>query len=319
MPSVAIHPPKTPVTKGSNSISAATIPNVCKMPGPPAPFVPTPLPNIGRSAIRPQGYSRTVKIEGNTVAITGASFGSIGDIASKGTGGGIISMNCEGATKFIAPGSLTVKIEGKNVQLLSDIMSNNNGPAGSPPNAATLSGTIHAPAVVPAFVVNIDCLEKMTDPRPGKAWDRCQCQQLCAKVAQMEKARSKGKLKRVPGAREEPNYGGSKGGKARFIKKFDRQAKAGPNAVRRHFIHKCAHDKYKREIYPNGPTKGGPDAPFNADHVHEAGFGGSLTSMQNLKMVDRRVNQSISFESYDPASKLPIAAHASCNCPQGPQ
>ena len=35
MPSVSIHPPKTPVTKGSNGIAMATVPNVCKMPGPP--------------------------------------------------------------------------------------------------------------------------------------------------------------------------------------------------------------------------------------------------------------------------------------------
>ena len=31
MASVAIHPPKTPVTKGSMGIAKATIPNICKM------------------------------------------------------------------------------------------------------------------------------------------------------------------------------------------------------------------------------------------------------------------------------------------------
>jgi uncharacterized Zn-binding protein involved in type VI secretion len=117
-----------------------TVPNVCKMPGPPAPFVPTPLPNIGQSGKDPQGYSTTVKIEGQPVAIQGASFGSSGDVASKGTGGGIVSSNVEGPTKFIGPGSFTVKIEGKNVQLLSDPMMNNCGPGGSPPNAATMMG-----------------------------------------------------------------------------------------------------------------------------------------------------------------------------------
>lgn len=159
MGSVSIHAPKTPVTKSCNSVAAATVPNVCKMPGPPAPFVPTPLPNIGRSSLSPQGYSTTVKIDGSPVAIRGASFGSMGDIASRGTGGGIISMNCEGPTKFIAPGSLSVKIEGRNVHLLADVMSNNNGPSGSPPNAATLAGTIHSP--LPPTV-----------PAPGEL-DRC--------------------------------------------------------------------------------------------------------------------------------------------------
>jgi hypothetical protein len=155
MATVAINPPKTPVTKGSQSIAAATVPNVCKMPGPPAPFVPTPLPNIGRSALSPQDYSTTVKIEGNEVAIRGSSFGSIGDIASKPTGGGIVSMNTQGQTKFIGPGSMDVKIEGKNVQYLADPMMNNCGPSGSPANAATLGGVLHVPGGVPPKLSDI--------------------------------------------------------------------------------------------------------------------------------------------------------------------
>src|SRR4051812_15317426 len=117
MGTVAVNPPKTPVTKGCNSIAAATVPNVCKMPGPPAPFVPTPLPNIGQSGKNPKDYSTTVTMDGDPVAIKGSSYGSSGDVASQGTGGGIVSNNVEGPTKFIAPGSLTVQIEGKNVQL----------------------------------------------------------------------------------------------------------------------------------------------------------------------------------------------------------
>lgn len=142
--SVCVNPPKTPVTEGSNGIAAATIPNVCKMPGPPAPFVPTPLPNIGKSGMSPKGYSKKVTIEGNKVAIKGATFGSMGDVASKGTGGGIVSMNCEGPTAFLGPGSMNVKIEGKNVQLLGDPMLNNCGPSGSPANAATMMGVLQA-------------------------------------------------------------------------------------------------------------------------------------------------------------------------------
>jgi hypothetical protein len=140
MPTVAIHPPKTPVTTGSMGIASNTVPNVCKMPGPPAPFVPTPLPNMGKSGNNPTGYSTTVKVEGNAVAIRGATFDSIGDVASKGTGGGLISMNTQGPTKFIGPGSMTVKFDGGNVHLLGEPMLNNCGPGGSPPNAATMSG-----------------------------------------------------------------------------------------------------------------------------------------------------------------------------------
>lgn len=142
MSSVAVNPPKTPVTKGSSGMATATLPNVCKMPGPPAPFVPTPLPNIGQSGKQPDGYSTSVKVEGEPVAIAGASFGSSGDIASKGTGGGIVSNNAEGPTKFIAPGSLNVQIEGKNVQYLGDQMMNNCGPSGSPANSATMAGVL---------------------------------------------------------------------------------------------------------------------------------------------------------------------------------
>jgi hypothetical protein len=142
---VSINPPKTPVTKGSMSLAIATVPNICKMPGPPAPFVPVPLPNIGKSGDSPKGYSTKVKIEGNAVAIKGATFGSMGDIASKGTGGGLISMNTHGPTAFIGPGSMDVKIEGKNVQYLADPMMNNCGPSGSPANAATLGGVLHIP------------------------------------------------------------------------------------------------------------------------------------------------------------------------------
>lgn len=148
MAKVTVNAPRTPVTKGSSGVAAATLPNVCKMPGPPAPFVPTPLPNIGDSGDAPKGYSKTVTINGHPVAIAGASFGSKGDMASKGTGGGLISSNTHGPTKFIGPGSMNVRIEGKNVQLLGDPMLNNCGPSGSPANAATMTGIIQASGVM---------------------------------------------------------------------------------------------------------------------------------------------------------------------------
>jgi uncharacterized Zn-binding protein involved in type VI secretion len=152
MPRVTINSPKTPITKGSNGIAAATVPNVCKMPG-----LPTPLPSIGQSGKSPEGYSKTVTIEGEPVAIRGASFGSVGDIASKATGGGIVSNNVEGPTKFIGPGSMNVMIEGRNVQLLGDQMLNNCGPSGSPPNAATMGGELQAVVVAGLDVTKLAC------------------------------------------------------------------------------------------------------------------------------------------------------------------
>lgn len=125
MITVSVNAPRTPVTENSIGLKVAALPNVCKMPGPPAPFVPTPLPNIGRSANSPAGYSKTVRMMGKTVAIRGASFKSVGDIASKATGGGVISASTHDVTEFIGPGSMNVQVEGKAVQLLGDVMSNN--------------------------------------------------------------------------------------------------------------------------------------------------------------------------------------------------
>ena len=159
MATVSVNPPKTPITAGSMGIAQATLPNVCKMPGPPAPFVPTPLPNIAKSGMSPDGYSTSVLIEGNAVCIFGASFQSMGDDASKGTGGGLLSANTGGPVKFIAPGSLTVKIEGKAVHLLGDAVLNNLGPGGSPPNTgATMTGTKQADSDASANE-NVECGE----------------------------------------------------------------------------------------------------------------------------------------------------------------
>jgi uncharacterized Zn-binding protein involved in type VI secretion len=172
MPTVAVNAPKTPVTKGNNGIAAATLPNICKMPPPPPPFVPTPLPNIGQSGKNPKGYSTTVKIEGQPVAIRGSSFDSTGDIASKATGGGIVSNNAEGPTTFLAPGSMNVKIEGKNVQHLGDQMLNNCGPAGSPPNSATMAGVLVQPLVVIEEILQQTCCACDAEVQPGP-YDSC--------------------------------------------------------------------------------------------------------------------------------------------------
>src|SRR6516162_3233585 len=140
--SVGVNPPKTPVTEGSQDVAPATMPNVCKMPG--APFTPTPLPNLGRSADRLTDATSTVFIEGKKIAIKGSYYMSrpSPDVASKGTGGGIVSSSTEGKTEFAAPGSTNVKAEGANIQLLGDAMTNNGG---SPANSGTLPGNQQPP------------------------------------------------------------------------------------------------------------------------------------------------------------------------------
>jgi uncharacterized Zn-binding protein involved in type VI secretion len=132
------------VTEGSHDLAPASVPNVCKMPGPPAPFIPTPLPNIGQSSDNLTDATTTVKFEGNKVAIKGSFYKSqpSPDVASQGTGGGIVSSTVQGKTEFVAPGSMNVKAEGKNIQLLGDAMTNNGG---SPANSATLPGNQQPP------------------------------------------------------------------------------------------------------------------------------------------------------------------------------
>ncbi|MGH1343375.1 MAG: PAAR-like domain-containing protein [Nannocystales bacterium] len=168
MGTVGVNPPRTPVTKGSSGLAVATVPNICKMPGPPAPFVPAPLPNIGKSGDSPKGYTKKVKCDGDPVAIAGATFKSTGDVASKGTGGGLVSSNTHGPTKFVGPGSMDVKFEGKAVQLLGDPMLNNCGGSGSPPNSATMMGLVQGISVTYCLGAgDLDCPHpnmKRSDP-----------------------------------------------------------------------------------------------------------------------------------------------------------
>lgn len=201
MGSVTVNPPKTPVTEGSSGIAAATVPNICKMPGPPAPFVPTPLPNIGKSDKSPKDYSKNVIIEGKKVAIKGATFKSMGDAASQGTGGGLISSNVEGPTSFVGPGSMDVKIEGKNVQLLGDPMLNNGGPSGSPPNAATLMGLVQTPgALIRLTDGKCDiCEKKKHSPLEEKQATRVDAKLLASRVTAMVRAKPGRKLSTMLG------------------------------------------------------------------------------------------------------------------------
>lgn len=288
MSSVGIHPPKTPVTKGSTGIAKATIPNVCKMPGPPAPFVPSPLPNIAKSGMSPKGYSKKVKIEGNTVAIRGASFKSMGDMASKGTGGGLISANTHGPAKFITPGSLTVKVEAKSVHLLGEPMLNNCGASGSPPNTgATMTGEKQGDSG-PSNPFEIKCQGKTRGN--GEPWTTCDYKQYCAKVKEVDRRARAGEI--------EDAY-------ADPIKKADLQkvkAKAQKDIretwaslptdqmpedlLKKGFYDDCAYEEWKQS---GDPKVGG----FEPDHIHEVQHGGAPADIENFAWLRDYVNGSI--------------------------
>lgn len=175
------------------------------------------------------------------------------------------------------------------------------------------------------FVVNIDCTKKRAkghDPR----WTRCMCKQYCAKVRKMDEARLENKppMRKVADASDDPVY---KSTKTTYIRNFMARVRAKPpKGVRRQFMHPCAADEYeKMKPKPVDPTKspdGDPkNAPFNADHVHEAQCGGDLGSLTNFKMLSGPVNNDISFQAYEPEGKhkgMPIKPHPNCQCPDGP-
>jgi len=247
------------------------------MPGPPAPFVPAPLPNIAKSELSPQGYSTTVKIEGNTVAIRGATFESIGDMASKGTGGGLISANTHGPAKFISPGSMTVKIEGKNVHLLSDLMLNNCGPSGSPPNTgATMMGVSQAkqggknPRIINCEADN-----------SGAPFSKCEKEEICSKCADLNRAAQAGKLR----ARDKTRAWAEKE-EGNMRSRFRRAARAGkpPNLGFRVTSEDCKKDMQEKMDPPNNGRG------MNPDHRHDWTLGGHPSDAKNLVWMSQRTN-----------------------------
>jgi hypothetical protein len=222
---VGVNPPKTPVTEGSSDIAPTSVPGIYKLPGPPPPFVPGPLPNVGKSGDSPAGYTSTVKIEGNTVAIEGASYKSTGspDVASKGTGGGMVSATEEGKTEFAAPGSMNVKAEGKQIQLFTDAMTNDDKNGGT-----TLPGNIQDPETPDAMSVLQAIVDKCENSVPANDANgkKKSCTKLGAeKHACCEKAIQDHRNANPPDGK--PPVDGEKGYK-RPTKREQRKKKPGP-------------------------------------------------------------------------------------------
>ncbi len=110
----------TVVHKTSNGITIA-FPDVCKTPSPGGP-IPIPYPNIAMSTNTTKG-SMTVKMDKQPIMLKGSFFvPSSGDEA--GTIGGVSSNTIKGKAEFIMY-SFDVKVEGKNVPRLMDLMVQN--------------------------------------------------------------------------------------------------------------------------------------------------------------------------------------------------
>lgn len=109
--------------KGSNGISTATVPDVCKTPSPGGP-VPLPYPNISMSSDLENGTTTVEADGGNMIAIKGSDFSrSTGD--EPGTVGGVKSNVNMKESKWILY-SFDVKFEDANVCRLTDKKTQNH-------------------------------------------------------------------------------------------------------------------------------------------------------------------------------------------------
>ena len=127
------------VHKGSNGISTATIPDVCKTPSPGGP-VPMPYPNISQSATLDKGTS-TVKADGGMmIAIKGSEF-SLSNGDNPGVAGGVKSSTFMKESTWILY-SFDVKMDGANACRLTDKKFQNHE------NTADMAGIIQVPVLV---------------------------------------------------------------------------------------------------------------------------------------------------------------------------
>ena len=118
------------VVHASSSGMVTGFPDVCKTPSPAGP-IPIPYPNIAQSSDTTQGSS-TVKVDGNPIMLKESVFAtSTGDEAGS-AGGGVVSNTIKGKAEFVLY-SFDVKVEGKNVPRLTDIMILNKMSTGNTP------------------------------------------------------------------------------------------------------------------------------------------------------------------------------------------
>jgi hypothetical protein len=153
---------RTVVHASSNGIATA-FPDVCKTPTPGGP-VPIPYPNIAQSTDTAQG-SQTVKMDGNPIMLKDSNFKtSTGDEAGS-AGGGVVSNTVKGKAEFVNY-SFDVKVEGKNVPRLMDLMLQNKLSSPNTPPFPELQPPL--PPAIPSPVEededwDLDSLEEVKD------------------------------------------------------------------------------------------------------------------------------------------------------------
>lgn len=129
MPATVVVNFRTVVHKGSNGVATA-FPDVCKTPSPAGP-IPIPYPNIAMSTDTAKG-SKKVKVDKNPIMLKDSNFKmSTGDEGGS-AGGGVVSNKIKGKAEFVLY-SFDVKVEGKNVPRLGDLMLQNKGASPNTP------------------------------------------------------------------------------------------------------------------------------------------------------------------------------------------
>ncbi len=126
------------VHKGSNGISVATIPDVCKTPSPGGP-VPIPYPNISQSATLAKGTT-TVKADGGMMIANKGSEFSLSNGDNAGVAGGVKSSTFMKESTWILY-SFDVKMDGKGACRLTDKKFQNHE------NTADLGGCTQLPVI----------------------------------------------------------------------------------------------------------------------------------------------------------------------------
>jgi uncharacterized Zn-binding protein involved in type VI secretion len=117
------------LTHASSSGINSIFPDTCKTPTPGGP-VPIPYPNIAQSSDTADGSS-TVKVDGNPIMLKGSNYKmSAGDEA--GSAMGVVSNKIKGKAEPVNY-SFDVKVDGKNVFRLTDMMLQNVGTPNTPP------------------------------------------------------------------------------------------------------------------------------------------------------------------------------------------
>lgn len=161
------------VHKGSNGVSVATMPDVCKTPSPGGP-VPLPYPNVSQSATLAKGTT-TVKADGGMmIAIKGSEF-SLSNGDNPGVAGGVKSSTFMKESTWILY-SFDVRMEGQGACRLTDKKFQNHG------NTVDLAGEGQL-SVNPGIIV-LQCEE---------GWTPCQKRQMKAKADAMDQAAAQAK------------------------------------------------------------------------------------------------------------------------------